>query len=103
MRAMRELDLEKYAQEVNQMQELPGQSVQIPPLAALAIVCHIQMAVRHPEVSGTAFAIIAIDVAKQFQNFFSPDSETFKVLERGWNPETAIIIPSSAEDEPLRK
>jgi len=45
---MEEPDLEKYAQEVSKMQRLPAASVELPPLAALAIISHIQLAIRHP-------------------------------------------------------
>ncbi|MEG4633183.1 hypothetical protein QUB56_26980 [Microcoleus sp. AR_TQ3_B6] len=67
-------DLEKYAQEVNDMQMLPAAFVELPPLSE--------------------FAKIAIDVAKQLQNLFNQDSETYKVLELGWNPEADILTPS---------
>ena len=87
-------DLKKYVQEVNEMQLLPAASVEIPPLAAVAIISHIQLAIRHPEIADSEFAQIAIDVAKQLQNLFNKDSETYKVLELGWNPEADIITPS---------
>jgi hypothetical protein len=91
---MEKPDLEKYAQEVNEMQMLPAASVEVPPLAALAIISHIQLAIRHPAVADSEFAKIAIDVAKQLQNLFNQDSETYKVLELGWNPEADILTPS---------
>ena len=91
---MKEPDLEKYAREVNAMQDLPPASVELPPLAALAIISHIQLATRHPGIADSEFAKIAIDVAKQLQNLFNPESETFKVLERGWNSEADILTPS---------
>jgi hypothetical protein len=91
---MKKPDLKKYAQEVNEMQMLPAASVELPPLAALAIISHIQLAIRHPGVADSEFAKIAIDVAKQLQNLFNSDSETYKVLELGWNPEADILAPS---------
>jgi hypothetical protein len=96
---MRECDLEKYTQEVNEMQMLPAALVELPPLAALAIISHIQVATRHPEVTNTEFAKIAIDVAKQLQNLFNQNSETYKVLELGWNPEADILTPSGELDD----
>jgi len=96
---MKQPNLEKYAQEVNEMQALPAASVELPPLAALAIISHIQLAIRHPDVADTEFAKIASDVAKQLQNLFNKDSETYKVLELGWNPEADILAPSGELDD----
>ena len=90
-----EPDLKKYAQEVDEMQTLPAASVELPPLAALAIISHIQLAIRHPGIADSEFAQIAIDVAKQLQNLFNEDSETYKVLELGWNPEADFLAPSA--------
>lgn len=87
-------DLEKYAREVNEMPFLPATPVEIPPLAALAIISHIQLATRHPGIAHSEFTQIAIDVAKQLQELFGEDSETYKVLELGWNPEADILAPS---------
>lgn len=91
---MKEPDLEKYAREVNAMQDLPPASVKLPPLAALAIISHIQLAIRHPGIAESEFAKIAINVVKQLQDLFDKNSETFKVLELGWNPEADILTPS---------
>jgi hypothetical protein len=95
---MEEPDLKKYAKEVNEMQMLPAKFVELPPLAALAIISHIQLAIRHPVVADKEFGKIAIDVAKQLQNLFDQDSETYKVLELGWNPEADILTPSGELD-----
>jgi hypothetical protein len=91
---MKEPDLRKYAQEVNEMPAQPAIAVQIPPLAALAIISHIQLAIRHPGIADSEFAQIEIDVAKQLQELFEEDSETYKVLELGWNPEADFLAPS---------
>jgi len=95
----KEPDSKKYAQEVMEMQLLPAASVKLPPLAALAIISHIQLAIRHPGIANSEFAQIAIDVAKQLQNLFNQDSETYKVLELGWNPEADILTPSEKSEE----
>jgi hypothetical protein len=97
---MKEPDLEKYAQEVNEMQMLPAASVKLPRLAALAIISHIQLAIRHPGVGDLEFSKIAIDVAKQLQELFNKESETYKVLELGWNPEADFLAPS---EEPFNR
>jgi len=96
---MEKPDFKKYVQEVNEMQLLPAASVELPPLAALAIISHIQLAIRHPEIADSEFAQIAIDVAKQLQNLFNSNSETYKVLELGWNPEADILTPSGELDD----
>lgn len=92
-------NLEKYVQEVNAMQDLPAATVKLPPLAALAIVSHIQLAIRHPGIADSEFAKIAIDVARQLQNLFNEDSEVYKVFELGWNPAEDILTPSGELDK----
>jgi len=96
---MKKPDLKKYAQEINKMQLRPAISVKLPPLAALAIISHIQLAIRHPALADSKFAKIAIDVAKQLQNLFNSESETYKVLELGWNPAADILTPSGESDD----
>ena len=91
---MKSPDLKKYALEVSEMQNLPAATVKLPPLAVLAIVSHIQLAIRHPEMADSELAKIAVDVAKQLQNLFNPSSEVYKVLELGWNPAEDILTPS---------
>jgi len=86
-------NLEKYAQEVNKMPFSPAAPVEIPPLAALAIISHIQLAIRHPGIANSEFSQMAIDAAKQLQKLFDEKSETYKVLELGWNPEADFLQP----------
>jgi len=91
---MKKPDLTKYAQEVNEMPALPSIPITISPLAVLAIISHIQLAIRHPGIADSKFAQMAIDAAKQLQNLFNEESETYKVLELGWNPEADFLEPS---------
>ncbi|MEG5186091.1 MULTISPECIES: hypothetical protein [unclassified Microcoleus] len=95
-------DLKKYADEMMAMQDLPPATVELPPLAAIAIISHIQLATRHPSVGGDTFTKIAIETAHQLQQLFNPESETYKVLELGWNP-TEDILPAEFCDEPCEK
>ncbi|MEG4032198.1 hypothetical protein, partial [Microcoleus sp. Pol8_C1] len=95
---MKTPNLKKYADEMNAMQDLPPATVELPPLAAIAIISHIQLATRHPGIVDDAFTKIAIDTARQLQNLFSETSETYKVLELGWNPEADILVPEGTED-----
>lgn len=100
---MSDPDFDKYAEEVNRMQDSPPATVKLPPLAAIAIISHIQLACQHPAVGGDIFTEIAIQTARQLQNLFSETSETYKVLERGWNPEDDILVPEGTEEEPWQQ
>ncbi|MEG4964469.1 MULTISPECIES: hypothetical protein [unclassified Microcoleus] len=96
-------NLKKYADEVNAMQDLPPASIELPPIAAIAIISHIQLATRHPAIADDTFTKIAIDTARQLQNLFSETSETYKVLELGWNPSADILVPEGTEEEPWQQ
>lgn len=102
-------DLKKYADELKTLQYLPPATVEFPPLAAIAIISHIQLATRHPGISDEIFTKIAIEAGRQLQNLFNPDSEIYKVLEVGWNPDTDFSVPDGTEepwqecDEPCEK
>jgi hypothetical protein len=91
---MNEPDLEKCVQEVNEMQNLLPVSVEVSLVGVLAIITIIQAAIqRQPEIADDGWAKIGIAAARQLQDLFNQDSETYKVLEFGWNPE-AFIRPS---------
>jgi hypothetical protein len=63
-------------------------SIELPPIAAIAIISHIQLATRHPEVKkDNDFTKIAIGIARQLQELFNPESATYQILKLGWNPE----------------
>ena len=96
-------DLKKYADEMMAMQNLPPATVELPPLAAIAIISHIQLATRHPGLTDDGVTKIAIETARQLQNLFSETSETYKVLELGWNPEADILVPEGTEEEPWQQ
>jgi hypothetical protein len=97
---MKKPDLTKYAQEVNKMPALPSIPVKISPLTVVAIISHIQLAIRLPGIADSVFAQMAIDAAKQLQELFNKESETYKVLELGWNPEADFLAPS---EEPFNR
>jgi hypothetical protein len=82
------------------MQMLPAAFVEIPPLGVLAIISHIQLAIRHPGIVDSEFTQIAIDVAKHLQKLFNEDSETYKVLELGGNPEEDRSVNELREKDP---
>ena len=98
---MKHPDPKKYPKEMNQMQKLPPASIEIPPLAALALITHIQLASRHPAVKGDKLITkIAIDCAKQLQNLFNPESATYQMLELGWNPHEDRLLSAEPRSEP---
>lgn len=82
---MKQPDLDKYAEEMNAVQDLPPASVELPALATIAIISHIQLASRHPQMIDDAFGKIAIDAARQLQNLFDPKSEIYQILDLGWD------------------
>lgn len=79
-------------------------TIELPPLAAIAIISHIQLAIRHPAIGDDAFTKIAIKTARQLQNLLNPESATYRILELGWNPEANLLLPSEELcDEPCEK
>lgn len=85
------------------MQDVPPATVELPPLAAIAVISHIQLACRHPGLADDGVTEIAIHTARQLQNLFSETSETYKVLELGWNPEADILVLEGTEEEPWQQ
>lgn len=92
------IDLKKYAYELSAAQNLPPASVEIPALAAIALVSHVQLAVRHPVATEYSLKKAAIDAARQLQALFNQDSEIHKVLELGWNPDDSVRVPEGIDD-----
>jgi hypothetical protein len=91
---MKEPHFEKCAQEATEMQDLPPASVEVSRLGVFAIITLIQAAVQQqPEIADDGWVKIGIAAARQLQEDLFKDSETYEVLEFGWNPE-AYITPS---------
>jgi len=90
---MKKPDLEKCAQEVNEMVILPLAPVEVSRVGIFAIITLIQAAVQqHPEIAKDEWAKIGIAAARQLQkDLFNQDSETHKVLEFGWNPGADLV------------
>ncbi|MGB8688688.1 MAG: hypothetical protein WCD53_15325 [Microcoleus sp.] len=95
---MKHPDLKKYADEVNAMQDLPPASIELPPLAAIAIIGHIQLASHHPSLVNDRFTKIAINAARQLQELFNQESATCQVIELGWDANEDIPINSGDEN-----
>lgn len=81
-------DLKKYAAELASLEDKAAAPIEIHPLAAIAIISHIQLATRHPSLADKkGLTEIAIGAARQLQELFNPESTTAKVLELGWKSE----------------
>jgi hypothetical protein len=91
---MEKPDFEKCGQEVNEMEGLPPASVEVSPLGVFAIITLVQAAVQQqPSMADDGLAKIGIAAARQLQkDLFNKDSETYKMLEFGWDP-GAYITP----------
>ena len=95
--------LKEYAAELTELENSPPTAIELHPLAAIAIISHIQLAIRHPSVAGKdGLTQIAIDVARQLQDLFNPESTTYKVLELGWKPEENIPFAQEPKIEPFK-
>ena len=93
---MEKPNFEKCGQEANEMQGLPPASVEVSRLGVFAIITLVQVAVQQqPEIADDEWAKNGIAAARQLQkDLFDQDSESYKVLEFGWNPEAYIVTPS---------
>jgi len=81
---VREIDLQKCVQEVKKLRLLPPIAIEIPPVAAMELISYVQFATHNPVIANSEFGKMVIDVATQLQNSFDPNSESFKLLELGW-------------------
>ena len=90
MALVKEIDLKKCIQEVDEMRLLPPISIQIPLLAAMELISYVQLATRNPLIANSEFGKMAIDVARQLQASFDPDSECYKLMEFGWKIQTDL-------------
>jgi len=77
------LDRQKYFQELNKIEEAKAVAVQLSPLAAVAIINHVQLAAQH---SGSCkISKIAIAGARKIQEaVLDPESTAYEMLEAGW-------------------
>lgn len=90
--------LKQYAAELAELEKAPPAAIELPPLAAIALIGHVQLATRHPELANDkGLTKVAIDVALQLQALFNPESTVYKVLELGWDAESDLprISPSA--------
>ena len=91
--------LNRYKQELEELELLPPATIELPAPVALALITHIQIASQSPDPAVALNPLLprAIEGAKQIQSSFNPESATYQVLELGWDePEV------SGEDVPHR-
>jgi hypothetical protein len=67
-------------------------TIKIDAMTTLAIICQIQLASRHPENTGWN-RDRAVEVAKELQTLFNPESAIAKMLETGWNQTFDVTVP----------
>ena len=86
--------LKKYDEELQELETLPLAAIELPPLQALALVTHIQIAATNPAVRYNPLLPSAIAAAKHIQESFNQESAIFEVLELGWaDPPTGPSVP----------
>jgi hypothetical protein len=97
---MSEPSLKQYSAELAELKNAPPCAIEILPLQAIAIVSHVQLALRHPSLAdNSALTKIARDVALQLQALFNSESATYKVLELGWNSQHDILVEGTDFDD----
>ena len=77
--------LKKYDAELQELESLPPAAIELPPLQALAVITHLQIAAANPAVKYNPLLPSAIAAAKHIQDSFYPESAIYEVLELGWN------------------
>ena len=96
-------NMKKYAEEVNLMQDSPPACIELSPVAVLAVLSLIQVAIQRPGVADDQFAQIGIAAARELQeSLFNQNSEIYKALEFGWNPEAYILTHLKAAGRNLK-
>ena len=86
--------LKKYDAELLELESLPPAAIELPPLQALAVITHLQIAATNPAVKYNPLLPSAIAAAKHIQESFNPESAIYEVLELGWEePESGEFVP----------
>ena len=99
---MKEPDLKKCVQEVEELRHLPPVTIEIPVLAALTLISYVQLVTRDPLYRDSEFGKMAIDVAKQLQLSIDPNFENVKLLELGWEFHSDMMQSQELRDKVLR-
>jgi hypothetical protein len=77
--------LKRYDAELQEVELLPPAAIELPPLQALAVITHLQIAAANPAVANNPLLPSAIAAAKHIQSCLNPDSAIHEILELGWN------------------
>ena len=86
--------LKKYDAELQELESLPPAAIELPPLQALAVITHLQIAATNPAVKYNPLLPSAIAAAKHIQESFNPESAIYEVLELGWaDPGSGGSVP----------
>ena len=76
--------LNRYDAELQELESLSPAAIELPPLQALAVVTHLQIAAANPAVKYNPLLSSAIAAAKHIQESFNPESAIYEMLELGW-------------------
>ena len=86
--------LKRYDAELQELESLSPAAIELPPLQALAVVTHLQIAAANPAVKYNPLLSSAIAAAKHIQESFNPESAIYELLELGWQePESDEVVP----------
>ncbi|MEG4121770.1 hypothetical protein QUA43_30400 [Microcoleus sp. N9_B4] len=69
---------------------------------AIALIRCIQFTARYGEDEDDQIAK-AVCFAQKMQNLLDINSEEYKELNQGWNPEADILVSKATEEEPLQR
>jgi len=79
--------LKRYDAQQQELETLPPAAIELPPLQALAVITHLQIATANPAVASNPLLPSAIAAAKHIQSCFSQESAIYEVIELGWHEE----------------
>lgn len=78
-------DCQKYAEELDKMQEAETVAVNLSPLHAVAIVNHVQLAIQQQCSASHKISEIAVAGARKIQEaVLDPESTAYQILQEGW-------------------
>jgi len=92
---MKQPDLKKYAEQMEEMQNLPPASLEISPLGALAIITHIQLASRHPAVGDELTKIARSTAPSNCKTSSTPNQQLTKCWSSDGTPKKIYLLHSN--------
>ena len=86
--------LKRYDAELQELESLSPAAIELPPLQALAVITHLQIAAANPAVKYNPLLPSAIAADKHIQESFNPESAIYEVLELDWaEPDSGQSVP----------